>query len=669
MNFSSLTTLLRYIITGIITLLFLLNTENSFAEKAMVELSTLNGTNGFQFNGTNGLSGAAVSSAGDVNGDGLDDIIIGAYSADIGTVYNKGESYVIYGQSNNFSTVIDVSDLNGITGFKIIGIDQSDSSGFSVSGAGDINNDGIDDIIIGAPNADPLGKNQAGESYIIFGDTNGFPADFELSSLNGTNGFQLNGITALGLCGYSVSDAGDVNNDGIDDVIISAYNISAGAGESYVVYGKATGFPKIFELSSLNGTNGFRIAGTENGAYSGWSVSGAGDINNDGADDVIIGAYQAAPDDKILAGKSYVIFGQTNNFNWRILLSDLNGINGFQLNGIDSSDRSGYSVSGAGDINNDGIDDLLIGAPGLNLSPGESYVVYGKTNAFPAIFELSSLDGTNGFRLNGFGVASYSGYSVSDAGDANGDNIDDILIGAYNAIKCGKYGGVGATYLVYGKTNDFPVEFQLSALDGLNGVQFNGIDSQDNSGYSVSCAGDMNGDGMNDLIIGAPYADPYGISAAGESYIVYGGTGMVFSTPPQFADDTLIQPLAGSEFLESSYTNIIWRVSDVTDDFDGTNVIFTEITVVDNSSNEVAVIVHNISNILGQITWYVPASLPNDNYYLRFEAVDSCSLTNSKIFFNNPFTIIPEPGIFIFSLTGLLLFLSRYFKRIMNNSC
>ncbi len=667
MNFSSLTIILRYIITGIISLLFLINTENSFAEKAMVELSTLNGTNGFQFNGTNGLSGAAVSCAGDVNGDGLDDVIIGAYAAYVSSE-RKGESYVIYGQSNGFSTVIDVSDLNGTTGFKIVGINKSDSCGLSVSGAGDINNDGIDDIIIGAPRADPLGKSQAGESYIIFGNTNGFPADFELSSLNGTNGFQINGISDLGLCGYSVSDAGDVNNDGIDDVIIGAYNISLGAGESYVVYGKATGFSKTFELSSLNGTNGFRIAGTENGAYSGWSVSGAGDINSDGADDVIIGAYQAAPDDKIQAGKSYVIFGQTNNFNWRILLSDLNGANGFQLNGIDSSDRSGYSVSGAGDINSDGIDDFIIGAPGLNFSPGESYVVYGKTNGFPAMFELSSLDGINGFRINGFGSASYSGYSVSDAGDANGDNIDDILIGAYNAVKCNKYGGAGATYLVYGQTNAFPVEFQLSSLDGLSGVQFNGIDSQDNSGYSVSGAGDMNGDGMNDIIIGAPYADPYGIGAAGESYVVYGGTGMIFSTPPQFADDTIIQPIAGSEFLESSYTNIIWRVSDVTDDFDGTNVIFTYITVVDNSSNEVAIIAHSISNILGQTSWYVPASLPDGNYYLRFEAVDSCSLTNSKIFFSNPFTIIPEPGIFIFSLTGFVLFSSRYFKRIMNNS-
>ncbi|RLD10494.1 MAG: hypothetical protein DRI44_05900, partial [Chlamydiae bacterium] len=315
-----------------ISLFLLANTENTSAEKAMVELSTLNGTNGFQINGTNGMSGSTVSCAGDVNGDGLDDIIIGAYAAYVSSE-RKGESYVIYGQSNGFSTVIDVSNLNGITGFKIVGINKSDSCGLSVSGAGDINNDGIDDIIIGAPRADPLGKSQAGESYIIFGSTNGFPADFELSSLDGTNGFQINGISELGLCGYSVSDAGDVNNDGIDDIIIGAYNISLGAGESYVVYGRATGFPKTFELSSLNGTNGFRIAGTENRAYSGWSVSGAGDINNDGADDVIIGAYQAAPDDKIQAGKSYVIFGQTNNFNWRILLSDLNGANGFQLNG------------------------------------------------------------------------------------------------------------------------------------------------------------------------------------------------------------------------------------------------------------------------------------------------------------------------------------------------
>ena len=667
MNITSLKKILNYINIRIaisaISLLFLMNSGNIFAMRAMVELSTLNGTNGFQVNGTNGMSGYAVSGAGDINGDGLDDVIIGAYAADSGGINNMGESYVIYGSTNGFFSPINVFELNGINGFKIIGIDAQDQSGWSVSGAGDMNSDGIDDIIIGAPGADPGGKNQAGEAYVIYGSTNSFSAVFELASLNGTNGFQLNGITELGLCASSVSGAGDVNNDGIDDIIIGAHNVSSAAGESYVVYGRASGFPKTFELSSLNGSNGFRIAGTEALAYSGWSVSGAGDLNNDGTDDVIIGAYKASPDERIYVGKSYVIYGQTNSFNWRILLSNLNGTNGFQLNGIDAYDKCGYSVSGAGDLNNDGIDDALIGAPGQGISHGESYVVYGSSLGFPAVFEFSSLDGTNGFQINGYGYAAYSGKSVSDTGDVNGDGIDDIIIGAENVRPCNNMMAAGESYLVYGRTNSFPAAFELSSLDGSNGVQFNGIDESDNSGYSVSGTGDINNDGFNDIIIGAPYADPYGVGAAGESYVVYGSTGMVLSAPPQIAADALLQPVAGSEFLESSHTNIIWRVSGIIDEFDGTNVTITEITVLSaDTTNKVATIAHNIQNVLGQTDWYVPASLPDGNYYLRFEVVNSCSLTNSRIFFDNPFTIVPEPGLFISMLTGLMFFYICRFK-------
>ena len=672
MNITSLNKILCYINIRIairaISLSFLVGIGNLFAAQAMVELSTLNGINGFQVNGSNGLSGYAVSGAGDVNGDGLDDVIIGAYAADSGGINNRGESYVIYGSTNGFFSPINIFELNGINGFKFIGIDAQDHSGWSVSGVGDTNGDGIDDIIIGAPGADPGGENQAGEAYVIYGRTNGFPAVFELASLNGTNGFQLNGITELGLCASSVSGAGDVNNDGINDIIIGAHNVSSAAGESYVVYGRVDNYSTPFELSSLNGTNGFRIAGTENLAYSGCSVSGAGDLNNDGADDVIVGAYRGSPDGKLYAGKSYVVFGQTNNFNGGILLSDLNGNNGFQLNGVDASDRCGFSVSGAGDLNNDGIDDIIIGAPGLNLSFGESYVVYGSSLGFPAVFEFSSLDGTNGFKLNGIGMANYCGYSVSDAGDVNGDGIDDVIIGAENARPCNKTTGAGESYLVYGNADGFPAIFELSSLDNSKGVQFNGIDDADHSGWSVSGARDMNGDGIDDIIIGAPYADPYGVGAAGESYVVYGSTGMVLSAPPQIADDTLLQPIAGSEFLESSFTNIVWRVSGITDDFDGTNVTITEITVVSaDTTNKVATIVNNIQNNLGQTDWNVPAYLPDVNYYLRFEVVDSCSFTNSRIFFDNPFSIVPEPGLFISALTGLMFFYICHFRRVKNN--
>ncbi len=139
------------------------------------------------------------------------------------------------------------------------------------------------------------------------------------------------------------------------------------------------------------------------GDLSGRSVSGAGDINGDGIDDLIIGACGADPNGSA-SGESYVVFGRDTGFDAALELSELDGSNGFVINGIRRDDRSGVSVSGAGDINGDGIDDLIIGAPGAGLSgsaSGESYVVFGRDTGFDAALELSELDGSNGFVLNG----------------------------------------------------------------------------------------------------------------------------------------------------------------------------------------------------------------------------------------------------------------------------
>ena len=167
-----------------------------------------------------------------------------------------------------------------------------------MSSAGDINNDGYDDIIIGALDADPNGD-WSGESYVVFGKATGYSASLELSSLNGTNGFVINGIDGGDSSGGSVSSAGDINNDGYDDIIIGADGADPNgdwSGESYVVFGKASGtYSASLELSSLNGTNGFVINGIDAHDYSGRSVSSAGDINNDGYDDIIIGASYADP--------------------------------------------------------------------------------------------------------------------------------------------------------------------------------------------------------------------------------------------------------------------------------------------------------------------------------------------------------------------------------------
>ncbi|MDZ8223555.1 MAG: integrin alpha, partial [Nostoc sp. ChiVER01] len=167
------------------------------------------------------------------------------------------------------NSFFNLSDLNGTNGFKINGIAVDDFSGHSVSNAGDINNDGIDDLIIGAIFADPNGNSDAGQSYVVFGRTNlgsRGTGTFYLSNLNGTNGFFINGIAAKNYSATSVSNAGDINNDGIDDLIIGASGASPNgitqAGQSYVVFGgKNLGSGGSLNLSNLNGTNGFFING------------------------------------------------------------------------------------------------------------------------------------------------------------------------------------------------------------------------------------------------------------------------------------------------------------------------------------------------------------------------------------------------------------------------
>jgi Ca2+-binding RTX toxin-like protein len=458
---------------------------------ASLELSALDGLNGFVLNGIDAIdrSGRSVSGAGDVNGDGFSDLITGAW---------LGEAiYIVFGKAGGFDASLELSSLDGISGLVINGIDPYDSAGFSVSGAGDVNGDGFADLIIGAPRAAPGGRIHTGESYVVFGKAGGFGRSLELSALDGTNGFLMNGIDANSRYDQPVSGAGDVNGDGFADLIIGAPSV----GESYLVFGKAGGFPASLELSSLDGTNGFVLNG------SGSSVSGAGDVNGDGFADLIIGAPHASPGGRSSAGESYVVFGKAGGFAASLDLSALDGLNGFVINGIDggniaSGDRSGFSVSSAGDVNGDGFADLIIGAPGgdpgTREDAGESYVVFGKASGFAASLDLSTFAGTDGFVINGidggsrFSSGDQSGYAVSRGGDVNGDGYDDLIIGAPGGRR-----SPGETFVIFGSPlfNADPAAGSTSGADRLAGTA--GADRLDGRGGDDTITGGGDGDRLN----------------------------------------------------------------------------------------------------------------------------------------------------------------------------
>jgi hypothetical protein len=454
-----------------------------------------------------------------------------------------------------------------LSGTRMDGATASDGTGNSVA-YGDVNGDGIRDLIIGVSNAGYNSLAGSGSVYVVYGTKSGFADPLPLSGLNGTTGFRVDGGTAGDKFGSAVA-AGDINGDGYADIVIGAkgtgYNAVSGSGSVYIVYGGATGKMKdgtawaatqlISAAKPIDGTNGFRLDGDFANENTGTAVA-VGDVNGDGYKDIVMGAPLAGYNSLAHSGSVFVVFGgptRKSGTAWAAtqqLLTTcgthgctalVGGTDGFLLDGVVTLYEVGMSVA-TGDINGDGNADILIGAPyaGFNLSnSGSVYVVYGGSTmkngtAWAATNSLTSTSGTvinatNGFRLDGGAASDYMGFAVA-AGDVNSDGYADIVIGDNSAGYNSKVGS-GSVYVVYGgasgKMRDgtaWAASQAISAakpIDGSNGFRLDGATANDDLGTSVAVA-DINQDGYADIIMGATGAG-YSAAHAGATYVVFGG--------------------------------------------------------------------------------------------------------------------------------------------------
>ena len=437
--------------------------------------------------------GSSVSGAGDVNGDGYDDLIVGAMTY-AGDHWMEGRAYVYYGSASGPESTASWTVQGGGSAARL---------GSSVNSAGDVNKDGYDDVIVGALGHHD-GLTNVGRAYVYYGSASG---------LNATADWTVQGSAVNARLGTSVGTAGDVNGDGYDDVIVGAPGLDAETplvGNAFVYHGSRTGLGASPAWTGSSGQADDRF---------GYAVSTAGDVNGDGYADVMVGA-PGGDEDNSVQGQVYVFHGSS--------IGLAPGSPDWAVKSEQEQDHLGSAVGGAGDVNGDGYDDLIVGAPRYDdgqINEGQARVYYGSASGPRA---------TPAWTAQGDQDDAWFGASVGAAGDVNGDGYADLLVGApyYDAGQVNE----GRAFLYYGPAPGLDVSPDWTAAGDQQEGRF---------GWSVSTAGDVNGDGYSDVVIGAPYYDG-GQSHEGRAYVYLGHPAGLSSAPDWSTESDQVDAYLGA---------------------------------------------------------------------------------------------------------------------------
>lgn len=377
----------------------------------------------------------------------------------------------------------------------------NDLGGSSVAGVGDVNGDGYGDVLIGSPSNDSGPGNDGGAAYLVLGGPSGWSLSKRLGQ---TPTVEYFGEAASDNAGISVAGAGDFNGDGFNDLLVGANlndDSGADAGAAYVILGSAS------PAGGSLGTVGIQYTAEAAGDNAGISVAGAGDVNGDGFSDILIGANLNGGSDN---GAAYLVLGSATP---PAAGSQTNLATVVKYTGEAANDQAGRSVAGLGDTERDGLSDFVIGAPNNTdggAGAGTAYLLPG--SAAPANVSLGVGTPTV-VQLTG-GAGDNAGQSIAGAGDANGDGFADLLVGAPSNDTAGA--DAGAAYLVLlrpGLPNN-----SLTVI----GLRYTGEVAGDQAGTHVAGAGDTNGDGFADFLVGAPFQTSVD---SGAGYLVLGSAG------------------------------------------------------------------------------------------------------------------------------------------------